>query len=193
MRHIKDISWAEVNKNWKDSEDNEIWQDFYRAKGFNTWEEWREPRIKMLKLENREWNLEGTDRVIEEVRGMVCDATTRWADFYKDRNDSTFEKLKDHEFFAKHKKVVEMRENFPNGSQIIGLRNQGKIIVVDGHHRATALAGMDKNVSDPKVNFAIADIENREFEKLYKGGRFLTLERNIFTAASLIRAKIRNI
>lgn len=192
MRYLRESSWSEVKDEWKRAEDNQDWRDFYTKKGFQSWEDWRWARVKLLKLEEREWKLEEADNVIEEVRAMYCDASTRWTDFYTDREKSTFADLKDHEFFIKHKKVLSMRKGLHGESQIMGLRNQGKIIVLDGHHRSTAIAGMDES-QDPQVNFVLGDISDQEFDKLYRGGARLKLERKVFDIAGSVRRRIKNI
>jgi len=191
MKQIKSIPWEEVKEQWKQSEDNELWRDFYQKKGFKTWEDWRWPRIKMLKLAERDWNLEESENTIEEVRAMFCDATTRWTDFYTRRSDSTFKNLKDHPFFVNHKRVQSIRENFPNKSQLIGLRHKDQIIVVDGHHRATAIAGMPDS-NHIEIQMALSEISDNEFDKLYFGGKLLKLERNIWSTIALIRSQMKN-
>lgn len=191
MHHIRDISWTEIQENWHQSEDNEIWQDFYKKKGFQSWEDWRWARQKLLRLADRHWILEKPDHVIEEVRGMFCDATTRWTDFYTHREQSTFGHLKDHPDFLKHARVQYIRENFPHGSQMIGLRNKSRIILPDGHHRATAIAGMDGSFPVPDVNFAIADVSDEEFKKLYESGNKLKLERRVWDIMGLVRSRIK--
>jgi hypothetical protein len=192
MKDLKNISWPEVESRWKASEDNEIWQEFYRSKGFSSWEDWRWPRKKLLKLDQREWILAEPDNVIGEVRQMLCDATTRWTDFYNNRAESDFGHLKDHPFFVNHKRVKAIRENFPHNSQLIGLRHDEQIILVDGHHRATAIAGMD-DTAKPKIQIALADLSIEEFKKFYIGGKKLKLERRILDTINLARSKLKTI
>jgi len=193
MEYVCESSWEEVQDNWKTSEDNELWKAHYQGLGFKSWEDWRWSRIKLLGMEDREWTIEKTDNVIQEVREMFCDASTRWTDFYDDRKDSTFGRLKDDPFLVSHQRVRSIRENFPQGSQMIGLRNADEIIVLDGHHRATAIAGMDEAGSQPDVNFAIADISTDEFLKLYKGGLGLKIERRMWDVIGLARTKMKGL
>ena len=146
-------------------------------------------RANMMHLPERLWTLEKPENVIAEVRQMLCDASTVWSKFYEDRTASDFGHLKDHPFFQKHPRVLAMRQNFKSESPIIGVRNKGKIILVDGHHRATAIAGMDERES-PDVTFALTELNEKDFTKLYEGGRVLKLEKPICDSMNVVRRRI---
>jgi hypothetical protein len=188
VEYIQDISWEEIERQWKAGEEP-VWHDIYSKKGLKNWEEWRMGRANMMHLPERLWTLEKPENVIAEVRQMFCDASTVWSKFYEDRAESDFGHLKDHTFFRTHPRVLAMRENFRSESPIIGLKNQGKIIVIDGHHRATAIAGMDAGQS-PQVTFALTELDESDFKKIYEGGRVLKLEKLIYDGINVVRRRI---
>ena len=186
------ISWQEVEDEWKKSEDNEIWHDFFVEKGFQTWEDWRWARVQMLNLPNREWAIRNLENPIEAVKKMYCDLTTRWKEFCPTLEGSKFEHLVNHEFFVNHKRVNEIRRNFPENTQLIGLQNHDQVIIFDGHHRATALAGMD-NSKTPLVKLAFTEISDQEFAKYHSLDKQLEAERKVYDLRGKIRARVMEV
>jgi len=192
MKKIEDVSWEDVEAEWRREEDNEIWRDFYNKKGFADWEEWRWARKMMLRLPGRQWSIYIPENSVVEASQMYCDASTRWTDFYSDREKSTFAHLKDHDFFTSHSRVLDIRRCFPEESQMIVLSSGAKSIVVDGHHRAVALAGMDKK-NAPYISMAVAHIEENDFQRFYRGGKLIKAERRLMDVIGLTRSRIREL
>jgi hypothetical protein len=190
MKTISEISWKQIEDEWRCEEDNEIWRDFYRKRGFAEWEHWRWSRKQMLHLPERKWLIYRSENPVKQVGKMYCDATTRWTDFYSDREQSTFTVLKDHPFFSNHGRVLDIRKNFPNDSQIIALGSGDKTFVFDGHHRAVALAGMDENYA-PDLRIAYSEVEKEEFDRLFTGSRLLKAERRLMDVIGLIRSRLK--
>jgi hypothetical protein len=192
MNKLRDSNWAEVYGEWRKSEDSESWKEFYEKKGFRSWEDWRWSRIKMFGLESRKWELFAPENAVEEVRSMFCDLATRWRDFCPVVEKSDFLSLSKRDELKMHPKILGLRENFPEDSWLMGFKNNDRGIILDGHHRACALAGMEKDKA-LSVTFAFSEIGEKEFDKYHNLGIALIAERRAYDVVNLIRTRVKKV
>lgn len=186
-------SWSDTMGEWKHEEQG-IWLDHFQKLGFKRWEDWRWSMIKTLGLDSRTWEVRKLENPVEDVRQMHANRLTRWREFCTGPQDSTFDRLADHPFFVNHERVQQMRRGMPRASQLIGLTHENQTMLVDGHHRAVAMARMSptQNRALP-VYLAHAEVDAAFFEKLLRGDKALLFERKLFDVIGLVRSKLKNI
>ncbi len=194
MQETRPSDWNEVFDTWKSLEDNDFWKPHYAKKKFRSWEDWRWPRVQLLGLAKRQWTMEEPENSIETAGCMYVDATTAWRQLYADRMRSTFADLKDIPYLREHTHILEMREHFPEGTQMIVLRHGERSIVFDGHHRATSLAGMPEGMVPPQVRLAVTDYaasEANRFERIFNAPFILRQERMAMNVIGVARSQMR--
>jgi hypothetical protein len=191
LQRVDKIDYDELEENWRDSE-GLVWSDHWEKRGYKNWREFRQARIKMMELDKLSWAVHLSTEPTVDAGKMYCDASTGWSRFYTDREQSTFSTLKDHPFFQNHERVLDMREKFPKSTYLIGLSNprDERIILVDGHHRATALAGMEPTAEIPPVHVALGRVNPKDFEWYMNGGKLLQWQTLMHEPKSRIRTEV---
>lgn len=102
------------------------------------------------------WQLFEFTDPMNEMPAMLIGPYTGWQSRVANKNTSTFEDLlndpKQYEFFSKHTKILSMMKNFP-AVELIGFIREdvNKVICIEGHHRATAVALAKKQ--GKQINF----------------------------------------
>ncbi len=193
MKDQGTITWDELYTEWGDAERTH-WQDFYTQKGFDDWEDWRWPMIKSLGLDERKWTLVEPEPglVVAEVRKMFVNAQTGWTRFAEDRAHATFGHIKGHPDRIADPRITQIRNNFSSSNPLIGLQNQGRTIILEGHHRATAIAGMPED-SSPDVTFAMSEVTDAEFAFLHNGGPLVKAHRRMWDVINAVRLRVRGV
>jgi hypothetical protein len=131
------ISWAEVQKKWQDDE-IKVWHDFYTAKGFSSWEKWRQTYITPLKLANRNWQLRSI--LTEEILNYYCGAFKGWLEISNTVNSRQFKHLAKAKQFKNNKKITKIKNNFPHKIQLIAVIKNNQTYIIEGNHRCLALS-----------------------------------------------------
>ena len=148
MRFIKNTTWEDVFEGWKQREVNDPgWINCAtNIKGWPDWESWRKFTVTQIGLENLTWQIfEFTDPT-NEIPTMLIGPYTSWQSRVKNKKQSTFNDLlnipEQFNFFKKHDKIISMINDFPSSTELIGLIREdlGKIVCIEGHHRAIAIA-----------------------------------------------------
>lgn len=174
MRFLKDTTWEEVFNGWRQREaSNPGWINCAtKIKGWPDWESWRKFTVLQLGLEKLSWQIFEFTDPINEISAMLVGPYTGWQDRVTKKNQSTFEDLlnvpEQLDFFLKHDRVPSIVANFPNPTEFIGLTREDldKVVCVEGHHRAVAVA-LAKKQGVPidlggKITIALAGLkENR--------------------------------
>jgi len=148
------VNWEEIFKRWQESEGVMVeWQKIAQQKGWQTWEEWRGSWVKNFEAQNREWFRYVILDPVQTVPHFQIVPSPAWQiNFSKDeRNKHTFAELFEKVTFQ-YDKVRGILNNFPEPTEFIGicLPNK-KIVLVEGHHRASALTLAKKE--GRKINF----------------------------------------
>lgn len=180
MKFIKKITWEEVFDGWRKREaSNPDWVNCaVKVKGWISegWEGWRKFSSQQFDAENLEWTLWEFEN-LEEIAKMLVGPFTGWQGRFVDgkKNEHSFEDLlKDPDQFAEfsnHEVVKSMLEGMPFSTELIAVyrKDNGKIVCIDGHHRAVAAAlakklGKEIDLSEKKITVALAYLPE---EKVY--------------------------
>jgi len=166
MRFLKDTTWENVFGGWRQREASDPgWINCAtNIKGWPDWESWRKFTASQLGLENLSWQIFKFTDPINEIPAMLIGPYTAWQSKVTKKNQGTFEDLlnisEQFDFFSKHDKVASMIADFPCPTEFIGLIREdlGKIVCIEGHHRAVAMALAKKQSGsiDFKGNITIA-------------------------------------
>jgi len=166
MHLIKNTTWENVFGGWRQREASDPgWINCAtNIKGWPDWKSWRKFTASQIGLENLSWQIFEFTDPIKEIPAMLIGPYTGWQSRVANKNQSNFEDLvnipEQFDFFSKHDKVLSMIADFPFPTEFIGLirEDKNKIVCIEGHHRAVAVALAKKQDSsiDFKGNITIA-------------------------------------
>jgi len=171
MRFIKNTTWEDVFEGWKQREANDPgWINCAtKIKGWPDWESWRKFTATQIGLENLTWQIFEFTNPMNEIPIMLIGPYGGWQSRVKNKKQSTFNDLlnipEQFNFFKKHDKIISMINDFPYPTELIGLtrQNSGKMVCIEGHHRATAIAMAKKQKISidfkGTITIALAELE----------------------------------
>lgn len=174
---IKDTTWPEIFESWKNREGNDSgWiNTATKIKGWPDWASWRQYTAAQFGAEKREWKIYRIANPNKVVSEMLVGPYTGWQNRLPVKNILSFAEMLEipanYEAFSKNDKVFGMIKNWPASTQFIGIvrADNKKIVCLEGHHRATAIALVSRNNEslkiDGEVTIALAELLSGE-EKL---------------------------
>jgi hypothetical protein len=170
MNTIRDIVWDEVFASWAEREEQSPgWiKVATEVKGWPDWRSWRSFSAAQMKLPERQWTLYEFTDPMREIPAMHVGPYSGWQSKLPIANVGSFADLiaipKEFEFYLANANLKRIAENYPAHTQMIGLRRlDGKIVCLEGHHRAVCVAlaarrGETIHFSQP-MQIAIADLQ----------------------------------
>lgn len=157
FKFIRPISWPEVFDKWREMEAGQaMWKEHWGKRGFSSWDEWREAYATPLAPASLDWQLYIIEKPLLDFPQIYGVPSRSWVD-----NNYGGEKIKELKEIVKspyvqnHLKVLDIKKNFPEKTMMTGLIFQDKIILVEGMHRACALAGWG-NAEPPRTEITMA-------------------------------------
>lgn len=185
MNVLRDISWDEVFSGWCDREaNNPGWiRVATEVKGWPDWGSWRRYTTEQFGASSREWKLYAFSDPANEVPAMLLGPYTGWQNRVENKLEATFDQLFDTESqsqeFLQNTNIQNMINALPFETQLIGLKlPDGRVMCIDGHHRATAITlakkqGKDVGYKNGQITMALteftADDQGLLSEALRKG------------------------
>lgn len=159
---VRPLSWKEVFSIWRDGEARlPRWVQHYTKRGFSSWDEWRTHTVRDLHCEALSWELfEVSDPAAAE--DFFAGPFRAWqAKYYDGAHIMRFRDLAMIPALRSEKIVLEMGEHFPGEAYLVGLRTKEGIVIVEGMHRACALAvaAREGRSLDTHVFLALAPFE----------------------------------
>ncbi|MBU3901518.1 hypothetical protein KJ590_01435 [Patescibacteria group bacterium] len=150
---VKNTTWPEVFEGWRGREANDPgWINCaVNIKGWPDWESWRRYTAARFGAERREWKIYRITDANKVVPAILVGPYTGWQNRLPVKNALSFAGMlaipKNYEEFRKNDKVLGMIKNFPASTQFIGAirLDNNKIVCLEGHHRAVAIALAVKN------------------------------------------------
>ncbi|MFC1721478.1 hypothetical protein ACFL0Z_01025 [Patescibacteria group bacterium] len=137
-------TWNDVFELWQEREGaREDWQRVAKAKGWQSWEDWRRDRAEQFGASDREWHRYTILDPLQTVPGWRVGPTMSWQKSFPEgeRNQHTFADLVNTVSYNQNDKVQGMLKDFPEPTEFIGLLMPDKsVVIIEGHHRATTLA-----------------------------------------------------
>jgi len=135
----------EVFEYWRSNEINELhWVEYWKSKGFKSWEEWRRKYAQEFKLRDREWVF---CRILDPVNNIPFfkgGPFSSWVkNFYHGLPAPTFDWIvRENIIMESNDTVVSMARNFPSRSILTGLYTRDGVKIIEGMHRCCAVASM---------------------------------------------------
>lgn len=181
MKFIKNTTWPEVFESWRQKEASNLdWIECAtKIKGWPDWESWRSFTAQQISAENREWKIFEFTNPTEEIQKMLVGPFSSWQSGVLNKNKTTFEELlkipEQYERFSKHSYVLSILNGLPFSTELIGLvrKDINKIVCIEGHHRATAIALAKKqrrrlDFTNTPITIALAELNVEECQLLDK-------------------------
>lgn len=144
LRFEGEINWDNVWQLWFKREGaRKEWQQVAKEKGWQSWKEWRDAWISNFNAQTRQWFRYTIINPLETVPYFLIGPTQSWQNNFPEdeHNKHTFATLIKRVNYDTNSKVQKIMKNFPDSTEFIGVIMPDKsIIVIEGHHRATALA-----------------------------------------------------
>lgn len=165
LKKIDSISHKEMMKRWHEREGTrEEWQKLAKEKGFDDWESWRKSYLEKFDLLEKEWA--EYDIPYEKLVDFFVGPYKGWKQFYEDRDKSRFSDICDK--LVDHNKVKDILANPPKNSEFIGVTDNERYMLIEGHHRVAAIALAIKKGVNLGINSTIdlAKITKEEFDRL---------------------------
>lgn len=161
MKLIRNCTWEEVFLTWYKNEGNDPhWNDLARERGFANWADWRiNGYARQFELEKADWGFYEIDNPAEGILNWHGGPFRTWIEkYYADAKTKTFAELSELPDLRDNPKVKAIVQNYPAESIITALElSDGRMFVVEGMHRACALAMLAKEgkPGPDKLIFAI--------------------------------------
>lgn len=156
LQRIGAISWSKLFHNWENGEAKQIgWIRHYRDRGFSSWREWRTTAYQGLRPQKRKWTLYKVERPEQVVPAWFIGPFRGWRIHYHGRA-VTFRTLARRPAIQRNVKIKSIERNFPKSTQLIGVIWRNRIVVIEGTHRACAVALAAQQQKNIKTSLTIA-------------------------------------
>lgn len=170
LQYKKKTHWDKVFQLWEKHEGSQVsWQLVAREKGWESWKEWRGMWIKKINAQKREWFRYAILDPLKTVPRFRVGPSQSWQRNFlpTEQNQHTFATLIQRSPYEKNPKVQAILKSFPSPTEFIGICLPDQtIVMIEGHHRATALAlAAQHNLSipfDPLPTLALTFFKEEE-------------------------------
>lgn len=141
LEFIKNLSWPEVFEIWRGNEEGRPnWEEHFKSRGFDSWEEWRMKYAEPLQCPKAKWGLYRLKNPVRDMPLFHGGPFRTWIDkYYKDSDSLTFAELIELSELQNNPTINDMVKNFPNSTTISGMVVEGEIFIIEGMHRCCAL------------------------------------------------------
>lgn len=153
------IHWSTVFNHWEKAEAHQdSWREHWEKRGFKSWREWREDYISPLKPAGLKWFLFQVTDPAKDVPLFYGVPSKTWSEFaYEGEKTRQLGEVKNFPVVTENQKISAIKENFPCGTLLIAVLNEKRIVLLEGMHRACALADWPEEKSCfEEVHLALA-------------------------------------
>lgn len=142
-----DVEWRDIFSIWKSYEAyQKDWQKHWLERGFESWDDWRNNYIAPLEPEKHHWKIYRIKNANQDVPLIYAVPSRGWQEkCYAGQKTKMIKDILTHPTVAENEKVKSMIENFPYQTMLTGIINKERVVLIEGMHRALALAQM-KNI-----------------------------------------------
>lgn len=148
IKLIRSCTWEEVFLFWyKNEGENPNWIQLAKERGYASWADWRiQNYAKRFECSQAQWGLYEitypSDVIIHWIGGPFSTWMKR---YYGGAKTKIFSELAIHPDILNHAGIKSIKDHYPQDSVISAMElSDGKIVIVEGMHRACALAIMQK-------------------------------------------------
>ncbi len=147
LKFIKKLSWSDVFEMWrKDEEDLEHWKSYWHTKGFKSWADWRMEQVRATGADKLKWELYEIEDALKTIPTWKGGPTTTWLKYFyaplgRDANNlPTFAELATSPAVGNHYYILDLIKTFPKKTMFAAVKTSQGIVIVQGMHRACAIA-----------------------------------------------------
>lgn len=158
--YIKPFAWQEIFDIWRELEAwQESWKRHWTERGFDSWDEWREAYAAPLHPETLTWELYQITDPAKDLPFFYGTPTKSWIEkAYNGETTKQLSSIVHLPIVAENDKILDIKKDFPKETMLTGLVHNGKIILIEGMHRACAIATWDaKTPFIGKITIALAE------------------------------------
>ncbi len=141
-------TWDKIWIQWEQQEgNNPQWLEVAKAKGFDTWQQWRQAWVAQFQAPQRSWQTYAIENPLQTIPNFLIGPTQGWQRHFpiEEQNKHTFKTLVQQVNFKQHSKVQAILQDFPCPTELIGIvLPDQKIVLIEGHHRTCALAILEQ-------------------------------------------------
>jgi len=146
MRLIRPLEWEEVFLEWyKNEGENPDWIEVAKRRGHATWADWRiNGYARRFECEKAKWALYEIENPSEVVAAWFGGPFRSWIErHYDNEKTKSFAELAQRPEIAELPTIQQRMNDYPSESVIAALAMpDGRTFVIEGMHRACALARM---------------------------------------------------
>lgn len=158
MRRVGSIPWSAVFDSWVSSEQG-IWDEYCAARGYKSVRTWRAERYAdPLELPRRRWTL--YEVLPTEVLEWKCASHGPWvraASIAGGRRIRDLAGLSEFFTYRGTEKIAALEKSYPSLVCFVGVKKpRDGVILIDGHHRAIALARLILGGRPPATTLTLA-------------------------------------
>lgn len=172
LQFVRITIWGDEFNEWRERERDWGWEDVWKARGYVSWDVWRNTYVRELGLEDLQWELFSVSNPKQFFVDVWAGGYTGWKRYGKSGAEKNrISDLVKHFHFRENGKVKGILENPPYKTRMILLKSGDEFAVFEGMHRACALVYARKNdlPLDIAVEVAVAEINQKIFEKFVVG------------------------
>lgn len=142
LKFIRSVEWPELFNYWRHGEENDPdWIESYTSHGFASWEEWRQKYVEVVGLDKRQWGIYTVLDPLQTVPTFRGGPFRSWMKkHYLGADRPTFAELATRPSLQEQFRINRLIKAFPTETMLMGLRQTNEITIIDGMHRATAIA-----------------------------------------------------
>lgn len=147
LKLLKKLQWDDVFTIWRRSEEDlEHWQRYWRSKGYTSWTDWRMEKVRAINADKMTWELYAVKDPLKAVPRWKGGPFTSWLKYFyaplgKNAKDlPTFAELATNPAVANHHYILGLMKTFPKNTTLTAIKTKQGIVVVEGMHRACAIA-----------------------------------------------------
>lgn len=158
LTFIRELGWPDVMDIWRSAEAGLAhWEALFSARGFSSWDEWRETYLQPLGLAARCWDLWQIDDPTKTVPDFICPPVRSLVHtLYQGNPRPTFAELVTYLGASEHQSTPAIMRAFPATTTVIGVLNDDGLVIVDGLHRCSAVALKARGSSCIEADLKIA-------------------------------------
>jgi hypothetical protein len=165
LEFIGPLKWAEIFATWREGEAHqESWKKHWEERGFSSWEEWRQNYAQPLNPEKLDWFLYTIKNPLYEFPLFYGVPSKGWIKkAYGGETTKQLQEIINLPVIKDNLKVLDIQKDFPQKTLFTGIIQDDKIILIEGMHRACALASWDNSLP-PKsaIQIALAHWDKKE-------------------------------